>query len=257
MKQVNDIKQNIAAVILAAGKGKRMNSEDKNKVTLRLAGKPIITRIVDFMKSLGIEDIIVVVGYAKDSVTETLEGENIIYAEQLEQKGTGDALITAFKQKPGYITNLLVVYGDDGVIYTEQNKPVIENLFNKHNSTGAAITFLTIDQADPTGLGRIVRDSNGRVTAIVEEKDASGKEREIREINPGCFIFSADFLNKYLKMLTKSKITGEYYLTELIKLAIKDNIKIESIQGGMLAWRGVNTIEELDKAQELMLRSNK
>lgn len=256
MKQQSSPTNDICGVILAAGRGTRMNSQSTNKVTMELAGKPIIARIVDFMKSLSIQNIIVVVGFAKESVYNALKGENVIYAEQNEQSGTGNALLKAFEKLPDGISNLFVVYGDDGVIYSNKNKSVINKLISAHNKTGPAITFLTIEQENPAGLGRIVRDEKGNIKAIVEEKDASEEERKIKEINPGCFVFSSEFLRKYLPKLSKNKITGEYYLTELIEIAIKNSLKIETVQGGRMLWRGVNTKEELDKAEELMLRFN-
>lgn len=250
-------KQDVCAVVLAAGRGRRMNSTSGNKVTVMLAGKPIIARIVNFIKNMNIHKIIIVVGFAQESVKKALAFEDVIYAEQTEQLGTGDALLKAFEKVPNGVHNVFVVYGDGGVFNSGENEIIIEELFNKHMTTNAPVTFLTIEQDDPSGLGRIVRDAGGSVKAIVEEKDANENEKKIREINPGCFIFSVEFLNKYLYKLSKSKFTGEFYLTELIELAIKDNLKIETVQGGKLLWRGVNTQEELDKAQELMLRSNK
>ena len=112
---------------------------------MMLAGKPIIVRIINFIKSMNIRKIIVVVGFAKESVQKVLESENIIYAEQIEQLGTGDALLKAFEKLPRDVRSVFVVYGDDGVIYSSENKPIIEELFTKHVSKDAEITFLTIE----------------------------------------------------------------------------------------------------------------
>ena len=236
---------------MAAGKGKRMNSSDVNKVALDLAKKPIILHIVHFMQSVGIKDIVVVVGFAKESVMEVLKNEHVLFAEQKELLGTGHATQTALPVLPEDVTDVFVVYGDDGVFYREDHRTIMMRLFEKHLSSDAAFTFLTIEQENPTGLGRIVRDKDDSLVAIVEEKDATEKQRKITEINPGCFVFRVDFLKKYLPLVEKSSATGEYYLTSLIDLAIKHNEKVQTVRGGRLAWRGVNTHEQLQEAERL------
>jgi bifunctional UDP-N-acetylglucosamine pyrophosphorylase / glucosamine-1-phosphate N-acetyltransferase len=241
----------IGAIILAAGKGKRMQLDQVNKVTMSLADKPMIRHIVDFMHRLAIETIVVVVGYAKESVVEVLKQYEIIYAEQTEQLGTGHAVQVAIEQLPPFIKNVLVVYGDDAVLYAEKHVPTIRKLFDKHYGSDAAITFLTVEQDNPYALGRIVRDKEGKVHAIIEEKDATEAQRKIKEINPGCFVFSVAFLKKYLPQVEKSSATGEYYLTSLIDLAFQHGEVVETVQGGKMAWRGVNTPEELQAAEKL------
>lgn len=236
---------------MAAGKGSRMKSDSVNKVTLHLANKPIILRIVQFMESVGIKDIVVVVGFAKESVMEILKNEDVIFAEQKELLGTGHAAQIALDALPEHVTDLFIVYGDDAVFYQEGHRPIMQRLFQQHLSSDAAFTFLTIEQDNPTGLGRIVRDSEGHLEAIVEEKDATDAQRKIKEINPGCFVFRVDFLKKYLPLVERSHATGEYYLTSLIDLATHHGEKVATVQGGKLAWRGVNTKEELEEAERI------
>jgi UDP-N-acetylglucosamine diphosphorylase/glucosamine-1-phosphate N-acetyltransferase len=243
--------KNIAAIILAAGKGKRMEMENANKVTAHVGERPIISHIVDFMKAISIKKILMVVGYHKESVMESLKDEEIIFVEQKEQLGTGDAVYCAVKELPEDISDVLVAYGDDAVLYTKNNLTIVEKLLEAHRNDSNAVTFLTIEQENPFGLGRIVRDQSGKVLAIVEEKDATEKEREVIEINPGCFVFSVDFLKAYLPQLSKSSVTGEYYMTSLIDLAVKDGKPVETVQGGKIAWRGVNTKEDLVVAESL------
>lgn len=246
----------LGAIILAAGKGKRMEMTDANKVTVKLADKPMIQHIVDFMRGMSIETIIAVVGFAKESVMETLKGQHIIFAEQIEQLGTGHAVVCALEKLPEDITDVLVVYGDDAVLYAEKHVPVIAQLFTSHNTHESAITFLTIEQPNPFGLGRIVRDGNGKVQAIVEEKDATDDQKKITEINPGCFLFSVSFLKKYLPLLEKSPVTDEYYITSLIDIAIAHQENVQTVQGGHLAWRGVNTKDEHKEAERLFSSSH-
>ena len=247
----------LGAIILAAGKGKRMNSTDVNKVTLNLANKPIILRIVEFMHSVDINDIVVVVGFAKESVISALDGQDVLFAEQKELLGTGHAAQMALDTIPEDVTDVFVVYGDDAVFYRDDHRDIMQRLFDKHLSSEAAFTFLTIEQDDPTALGRIVRKADGSLEAIVEEKDATEEQKKITEINPGCFVFSVAFLKEYLPQVHKSSATGEYYLTSLIDLAIHAGLQVDTLQGGNLAWRGVNTVEELAEAEKLLVRKEK
>ncbi len=240
------------AIILAAGKGTRMNMVYENKVVLPLADKPMIQHIVEFIKKIKIETTVVVVGFAKESVMEVLKGFNLIYAEQIEPLGTGHALICALNKLPEEVENVFVVYGDDAVLYAEENIPIIKKLFEVQESEKAAITFLTIEQDNPYALGRIVRNAAGDVSAIIEEKDATTDQRKITEINPGCFVFSVRFLQKYLSQIEKSPVTGEYYINNFIDLALRNNEPVKTIKGGKLNWRGVNTPEELNVAEKLL-----
>lgn len=240
------------AIILAAGKGTRMNMVYENKVVLPLADKPMIQHIVEFIKKIKIETTVVVVGFAKESVMEVLKGFNLIYAEQIEPLGTGHALICALNKLPEEVENVFVVYGDDAVLYAEENIPIIKKLFEVQESEKAAITFLTIEQDNPYALGRIVRNAAGDVSAIIEEKDATTDQRKITEINPGCFVFSVRFLQKYLSQIEKSSVTGEYYINNFIDIALRNNEPVKTIKGGKLNWRGVNTPEELNVAEKLL-----
>lgn len=246
----------LGGIILAGGKGKRMKMETANKVTVNLANKPMIKHIVEFMNKLSIDTIVVVVGFAKESVMEVLRDHAIIYAEQIEQLGTGHAVNVALEELPSDVTDVLVVYGDDAVLYAEKNIPTIQKLFHVHASSHAAVSFLSVDQENPFGLGRVIRDENGKAVSIVEEKDASEEQKKIKEINPGCFVFSVEFLRKRLPEVEKSPATGEYYITTLIDLAFSHNEIVETVKGGNIAWRGVNTIEELSEAEKLYSQSH-
>lgn len=244
--------EHVGAIILAAGKGKRMNLEKGNKVILDLHGKPIILHIIHFMKKIGIGTIVTVVGHEKDSVRARASEDGVLFAEQTEQLGTGHAVQCALEVLPEEITDVLVVYGDDAVLYNDKQSHFVKELFAKHAESGSVLTFLTVEQENPYGLGRIVRDSEGKLESIVEEKDATDEQRRITEINPGCFVFKVDFLKNYLPMVEKSQATGEYYLTSLIDLAIHHGEIVETVKGGKLLWRGVNTPEELQEAERLL-----
>lgn len=240
-------KQQLGAIVLAAGKGKRMNSKSVNKVALPLADKPMIVHTVNILEKAGIQEIVVVVGFAKKSVINAL-GSKVIFAEQRKRLGTGHAALCGLKKLPKNVSDVLIINGDDSAFYPQS---LLKDLIKAHFLADAAMTFLTIERDNPFGLGRIVRDSKGQLVAIVEEKDASKDQRSIKEINPGCYILKVSFLSKYLKKIQKSKVTGEYYLTDLIALGIANKEKVETLKAGIIAWRGVNTKDELSEAERL------
>jgi bifunctional UDP-N-acetylglucosamine pyrophosphorylase/glucosamine-1-phosphate N-acetyltransferase len=207
----------------------------------------MIAHTVNLLEKVGIKDIVVVVGFAKKSVISVL-GNKVIFAEQKKRLGTGHAALCGLKKLPRRVDDVLIINGDDSAFYPQS---LIKNLIKTHFLSNAAITFLTIDKDNPFSLGRIVRNKNGQVIAIAEEKDATKAQRKITEINPGCYLLKVDFLKKYLNKIEKSMITGEYYLTSIIDLGIKNNEKIETLKGGSIAWRGVNTKDELMEAEKL------
>jgi bifunctional UDP-N-acetylglucosamine pyrophosphorylase/glucosamine-1-phosphate N-acetyltransferase len=237
----------LGAIILAAGKGSRMNSKKINKVALHLGDKPMIMHTVELLEELNIDEIIVVVGFAKNSVTDIL-GDRVSIAEQSKRLGTAHAVYRALPLVKNS-EDILVLNGDDSAFYS---KEVIEKLVQKHKVDDSEFTFLTIDTDNPHGLGRVVRDKEGNVEAIVEEKDATDKQRKIKEVNPGCYIFKVSFIKKYLPKVKKSPVTGEYYLTSLIDMGIHNKEKIETLKAGSIKWRGVNTKDELEEAEKLL-----
>lgn len=245
----------IAAIVLAAGKGKRMALQGKNKVSLLLAGKPMIMHCVEFLEDLGINPIVVVVGHAKESVVESLDGKTVIYAHQENQLGTAHAVDVGLKVLSSEISTILVVQGDDSAFYNKKNIKNVANLLKKHESSNAKLTFLTVEMENPTGLGRVIRSNDGMLVAITEEKNADEKERLVLEINPACYVFERAFLEKYLPQIEKNEIAGEYYLTDIIDVALKHKEKIETLQAGRIPWRGVNTKEEFEEANRLLVQS--
>lgn len=243
---------NIGGIILAAGRGKRMNSTTVNKVALPIAEKPMIKYAVELLKRLSIDPIILVVGFAKASVKEVLAGEEVIFVEQKEQLGTADAVRVAldgFQAEPNHV---IVIQGDDAVFYKPE---MIKHLIAQHIDQGNDITFLTIELQNPKGLGRVVRDANGALLKVVEEKDATQMQRDIKEVNPACYVFNTQFLKENITKIEKSKVTQELYLTRIIDVAIEGNYKIQAVAGGSVPWRGVNTVKELQEAESLFRTS--
>ncbi len=240
----------LGAIILAAGKGTRMKSGKTNKVALHLADKPLILHAIHLLEKMKFGQIVVVVGFAKDSVKNVLKGTSVVFAEQPRRLGTAHAVKCALPGLSQSISDVLVIQGDDSHFYKEDT---IAKLVDAHSKSNASVTFLTIKAVVPFGLGRIVRNKSGKVVAIVEEKDATEKIRKIKEVNPACYMFQTEFLRKFLKDVPKSPITGEYYLTSLIDIAIKHSESIETLNVGKMTWRGVNTKEELQEAEKMYL----
>lgn len=241
--------RNICAIILAAGRGSRMKSGDQNKVTMLLHDKPLISYSVNLLENLNITPIIIVVGHAKKSVQEALIDKKVEFIEQASPLGTGHAALTAITKVPSRATDIVILYGDDSYLYT---KEILNKIINTHIIEDAAFTLLTIKVDNPQGLGRVIRDKNGNIQGIIEEKDATDEQRKINEVNPNCYIFKAEFLKKYLPEIKKSPVTGEYYLPALIEIAVAKNEKIKIIDGGYLPWKGVNTRQELEEARNMI-----
>lgn len=243
-----------AAVILAAGKGKRVQAPaNQNKVTFALNNRPMVAYSVDNVRKSGINTIVVVVGYAKESVMAVLE-DTVIYADQGEPLGTGHALAAGLKQVPPEFSHVVSMYGDDSAFYTPQ---LIEKLVDQHKQQAAVVTFLTVVATDPSGLGRIIRDDARNVVAIVEEKNATPEQKLITEVNTGLYCFDRVFAQNFLPQVKINPVSGEYYLTDLIELACAQKLKITTIQADNAdCWFGVNTREQLVEADSLMRQRN-
>ncbi len=238
---------NIGAIILAAGKGTRMNSTDINKVALHLGEKPMVRHAVERLESIKIELIVVVVGFAQESVINSLKGTKAVFAEQEIPQGTGHALSCGLSKVSENIEHVLVMNGDDSAFY---GKEILEKLILCHLEADADVTLLTIEKDNPFGLGRIVRDNEGRLIDIIEEKNATEEERLIKEVNPGCYIFRSSFLNGHKDKIKKNELTGEYYINNFIQMAVEEGLKVETLRES-IPWRGVNTKEELEEAEKL------
>ncbi|MEA3355370.1 MAG: sugar phosphate nucleotidyltransferase [Patescibacteria group bacterium] len=234
--------KNITAVILAAGKGTRLKSKNKNKVVRKINHKPMICYTVDLLKNLGLKEIIVVVGFKKSSVINTL-GNNYTYVVQNKILGTGHALKTALPAISKSTKNILVLQGDDTAFYDSKD---IKAVIATHTKTKADMTILTVIKKDPNRLGRIIRDKNNQVKAIVEFKNANHQQKQIKEINTATYCFNHRFLKKYLKTIKKNPISKEYYLTDLLEIAIKHQKKVSAIKlKDSSKFQGINTLEEL------------
>lgn len=238
---------NLTAIILAAGKGTRMQSTDTNKVAMSVHGKPMLSRTISILRDSGIESIVVVVGFAKESVLPLLD-DQIIIAEQTEQLGTGHAVISSLHKVPENTESVLILYGDDSFLYTPE---IFQNLYNTHVEKQAKITFITMESASPTGFGRILRDELGEVVGIVEEKNATDDQKKITEINLGCYVLDKKYLEENIKGIHKNHVTGEYYITDIIDIIAQHSGKIAAYKLHDAKWHGVNTVQDLSEAEHL------
>ena len=199
-------------VILAAGKGTRMKSS-RPKVLHPLAGRPLIEHVLRAVDGLRADSTVVVIGHGADDVRAALAPRTSLqFAVQSPQLGTGHALLQAESALAGKSGTVLLLYADVPLLQISTLSRLIEH----HRAAKAAATVLTTELAEPYGYGRIVRDAAGRIERIVEERDASGAEREIREINSGIYCFDAAPLFGALKQLAADNAQGEYYLTDLV-----------------------------------------
>lgn len=236
----------LGAIILAAGKGSRIKAKNINKVAMTLAGKPIISHAVKLVDDLGIKTLVVVIGFAKESVIKAID-KKVIFAEQKKRLGTAHAVACGFKKLPKEVKSVLILNGDDSAFYASD---LVKQLIEKHYATNASLTFLTVERENPESFGRIVRDENGRLISIAEEKDATSFIKKIKEINAGCYICRVDFLAKYLPKVKKNPISGEYYVTDLIGIGLNYNENVVDLRAGEIAWWGINTTEELEEAEK-------
>ena len=206
-------------VILAAGQGKRMHSA-LPKVLHPLAGKPLLAHVIATARELKPARICVVYGYGGEQVPDAVRGEGLVFVEQQPQLGTGHALKQALSHLDQRASTL-VLYGDVPLI-------TAATLAALTAGQAARLKILTAELADPRGYGRIVRNAKGAITAIVEEKDATPKQRRIREINTGIMLLPGKRLAGWLARLSNRNAQREYYLTDVVALSLKDRVKVAS-----------------------------
>lgn len=243
----------IAAVILAAGKGTRMGSAEGSeipKVMFRAHNKPLIRYSVENVKKAGIDQIVLVVGYKKELITEEF-GNEVGYAIQEEQLGTGHAAKMAKENLAGKTDAVIVCYGDMPLF-----KPAtIRSLINEFEQNNPTITILTAEFSDPEfwAYGRIVRGDNHKIRAIIEQKDCNAEQLLIKESNPGFYIFESNWLWNSLENLGSNNSQHEYYLTDLIGMAINEGKEVMTVSvSGEDEVLGVNTPEQLQRAEEII-----
>ncbi len=236
----------LAAVILAAGQGTRMKS-NLPKVLHPIAGKPMIRYALDIVRALGARETVLVVGHGADKVRAAVDGE-VQFAEQAEQRGTGHAVLQARQLLRGKADTVLVTYADMPLLRAE----TLQRLIDLHKSSRATITMLTVVSDDSMNFGRILRNKKQRVVGIVEEADATDEQLLIRELNCGVYCFDAKWMWEHLARLKPSGKKKEYYLTDLVAMAVKERCAIESIVlDNVDEVVGINTRVHLARAEKI------
>lgn len=243
---VSKNKAEFAVIVLAGGGGKRMKSKIP-KVLQKVAGKPMLARTLEILRIVNPSSIVVVVNPKNIKKIKKFAGKNINFAPQQTPHGTADATFLGLRTLNMNLETVAVMYGDDTAFYKPET---IHKVFAKHQKTGAKITFVTVIKKNPYGLGRIIR-KDGKILAIVEEKDATQSQKNIKEINDGLYFFERNWLAKNLSSLRPSPVSGELYLTDLIELALKNGEIVETYKlADDRQWHGINTKKELAQAIE-------
>lgn len=219
-------------IILAAGKGSRMRS-DLPKVLHEINGKPMVLYSIDVLRGLGVDDIILVVGYKNELIEQRLKGvPNVRFALQAEQKGTGHAVMQAAPLLQGYDGEVFVIYGDMPLLKPETLRQLPERLAAEQ----AAAVLLTLTMDNPPEFGRIVRNAQRGVQRIVEVRDASPEIFAINEVNVGVYLFRAPLLVQALSQITDSNAQREYYLTDVVEVLARQGQRVVTVP-----------VEELDE----------
>lgn len=236
---------------MAAGKGTRMKNPEKAKVMYEIENKPMVEYVVDLAKKLNALRTLLIVGWQKQLVIEyfTKANINVEFVEQNEQRGTGHAVLQVMEPLKDFAGNVLVLSGDVPLLTEKTAKALI----GYHQASDAAATILTAELEDPTGYGRIIRNDDGSVKKIVEQKDASKKELSIKEINSGIYVFNKEYLFQCLPQLTPNNAQGEYYLTDVFELFWKNNWRVSAVKAiDAIEIMGINDLHQLEAARVIM-----
>ncbi len=244
------MEQKLKAVVLAAGKGTRLQTEgcDLPKVMRLANGKPLLHYVLRALSFIPAEDITIVVGYKKEDVKSHFFGYK--FAEQAEQLGTGHAVSCALEQSGIRDGAVLVCCGDMPLLKEETYRALVE----EHLNGGFDCTMLTGTSSLPLPYGRVIRGEDGAFLRIVEDRDCTQEEKAITELNSGVYVFSAGMLNTALRSVNNNNAQGEYYLTDVPPI-------IESLGGKIGVCRrelgceiiGVNTVAQLQQVEEIIL----
>jgi UDP-N-acetylglucosamine pyrophosphorylase len=246
-----DSQRPIAAVIMAAGQGKRMKDPTRAKVLYELNGKPMIHYVADLALELGTSPVIVIVGHQRQLVIDYLRGSHpmVACAVQAEQLGTGHAVMQAEPALKGFRGDVVVLSGDVPLL----TKRTMERLIAHHRSTGAAATILTAIMQDPTGYGRMIRNADGSVKRIVEHRDATDAERAIKEMNSGIYLFDKERLFEALQNISPDNAQHEYYLTDVFEFFWRNQWTVSALVAESVdEIHGINTFDQLEQARGIL-----
>lgn len=241
----------LAVAILAAGKGKRMGNPDRAKVLTPLFDKPLLGYVLEQAETLSPDTIVVIVGHQREAVQQYVASvaPAATCVVQAEQLGTGHAIQQTRPVLGSMHGDVIILSGDVPLLSGD----TLQRLVDHHRATHAVATVLTTHVPDPTGYGRIVRDTTGRLERIVEQKDASDDERAISEINSGVYVIDATALFSSLDSVRNDNAQGEYYLTDVIGILRANGQPVEAFPTER--WEevhGINTVDDLERAATLL-----
>ncbi len=237
------------AIILAAGISSRMNT-DAPKVLHEVCGRPMLAYVLDACRGAGVGKIYVVVGFGAEQVKKRFEADDdIVWVRQNEQKGTAHAVLCCKEHLNGFDGETLILCGDGPLIRADTLRAIIE----KHEATDSAATLATAILDDPAGYGRVCRDADGNIEAIVEHNDCTSEQLEIKEVNPSYYVFNNRILFEAVVKVRPDNVKKEYYLTDAISIIIAAGHKVAAIA----AMRpeeamSVNTTAQLSEISRIM-----
>ncbi|HKA24459.1 MAG TPA: NTP transferase domain-containing protein [Candidatus Eisenbacteria bacterium] len=235
----------VAAVILAAGEGKRMKG-DRAKVMYEVRGKALLAHVLDRVDALGIRRAVVIVGFRREPVIGLAHERGAATAVQEQQLGTGHAFRQAVPALGDFRGTVLVLCGDTPLLTTG----TLQRLLDLHRERGASATVLSADLPDPAGYGRVVRDAEGDIQKIVEDKDATPAERALHEINTAIYVFEYPEITEVLGEIRTENRQGEYYLTDVVSLLRERGRRVAVLKtDDAREALGVNTAEQLEEAE--------
>ena len=240
------------AVILAGGEGKRMKS-NKPKTLSPVLGKPMLLWVISAVRNAGIDDLCVVKGFKKEDVEEFLStlDFNVESVFQAERLGTGHAVMMAKDFLKSHDGNVVILNGDAPFMTAE----TIKNSLEQHTKSGCAATVISARVDDPHGYGRIVRDTDGSLKAIVEHKDADEETLKIKEVNSGGYWFDCQKLLSVLDRIKSDNAAGEYYLPDAIELLLKDGQKVGAYTAECSdAVLGANDPAQLEELNQIAIK---
>lgn len=247
----NRSERRLAAIIMAAGQGKRMKDPSRAKVLYELMGKPMIHYVADLALELGTKPVVVIVGHQRQLVIDYLGKSHpmVACAVQAEQLGTGHAVMQAEPLLMGFRGDVMVLSGDVPLL----TRTTMERLIAHHRTTGAAATILTAIMQDPTGYGRMIRNADGSVKRIVEHRDATDAERATKEMNSGIYVFDKERLFEALQNISPDNSQHEYYLTDVFEFFWKNQWTVSALVADSVdEIHGINTFEQLEQARGIL-----
>lgn len=238
----------VSALIMAAGLGTRMKSS-RAKVLHEVLSEPMIRHVVRTVNSIGFDNIMVIVGHQKEEVMAVLEDYQVSFVVQEEQLGTGHAVLCAENQLQAIGGTVMILSGDVPLI----SRDSLQQMLAKHQDKKAPLTIMTTHLQDPTNYGRILRNEQGQLIAIIEEKDATEAQKNIKEINAGIYSAEVPFLFEALRKVGTDNSQGEIYLTDIVKIAIDMGHGVEVFSGATAEEvLGVNSKVELAAANKFL-----